>query len=113
MLLGFDGREKDPPLQLTRIQAGKIRVVYSLEQGLVLKVALLGHHGIEAEAASQLRTLVPWTKMVGQHTVRLFSPVERDIEHRLKVDGLVQQLVVPLDKHWPTKTPSSKAYKSG
>ena len=113
MLLGFDGREKDPTLQLTRIQAGKIRVVYSLEQGLVLKVALLGHHGIEAEAASQLRTLVPWTKMVGQHTVRLFSPVERDIEHRLKVDGLVQQLVVPLDKHWPTKTPSSKAYKSG
>ena len=35
----------------------------------------------------------------------LFSPVEVDIEHRLIVEGLIQQQVVPLDKYWPTHIP--------
>ena len=48
---------------------------------------------------------IPWSRSQGRHTVRLLSPVEKYIEHRLIIEVLLQTEVTRMDKFWGSSIP--------
>ena len=49
-------------------------------------MALPGHPGLEVAASRELPEVIPRTTSQGTHTVRLLSPVEGWVEHRLVIE---------------------------
>ena len=107
-------QERQEPVQLQRLQAGKSRAVYDFvpARSYVLKLSMEHGHGREVEAAASLPGITPATEAFDKILMRLYWRQE-NTEYLLLTEVLKQAKVTPLNQAWPNVIPETVVIQAG
>ncbi|CAE7355465.1 unnamed protein product, partial [Symbiodinium sp. KB8] len=107
-------QERQEPVQLQRLQAGKSRAVYDFvpTRSYVLKLSMEHGHGREMEVASSLPGITPATEAFDKILMKLYWQRE-DTEYLLLTEVLKQAKVTPLNQAWPNVIPETVVIQAG
>ncbi|OLP78770.1 Endoglycoceramidase [Symbiodinium microadriaticum] len=107
-------QERQEPVQLQRLQAGKSRAVYDFvpARSYVLKLSMEHGHGREVEAAASLPGITPATEAFDKILMRLYWRKE-NTEYLLLTEVLKQAKVTPLNQAWPNVIPETVVIQAG